>query len=456
MRKRLYCLVISLCAVLMFALPAFADNADADKRISDARGTFTSEQISTLSQKLNDMLAESDACGVIMISDSFESISLEQAETYCNDNGFSDHDLCVAMVYSFETNDIYVYSINDKLGALESSTLAYFEYDLYSDYSSYNSGVFSNEAIFSASDRFCTELSEIAASAKSGTPVTADFFNGISGTEAYEETPDYSGELPEGVINENELTRTIPENRLVPRLVDDADLLTDSQEEKLLKKLDEISDKHELDVIIVTKQSIGSKTSTQYADDYYDYNGCGYGPDDDGILFLISMENRDWAISTYGKGIKYFTDAGQEYMKEFFLPKLKSGDYNGAFHEFATKCDEFCVQAETGEPYDVGNLPRPAFSLLYLVTAVVVALVIAFCYCTYHKKQLLSVAFKKGAADYFRPGSFNLSVKNDIFLYKNVSKVYRPPSSSSGGGRGGSSTHHSSSGRSHGGSHGHF
>ncbi len=447
--------MITLCAVLIFALPSFAQNADEDKRISDGRETFTSQQKAQLSQKLDDMLSQSDACGVIMISKSFESISMEQAETYCTDNGFSEHDLCVAMVYSFDTNDIYLYNINDKLSAFDSETLAYFEYDLYSDYTSYANGVFSNEAIFSASDRFCTELSEIAASAKNGQPVTADFFNGISGTEAYEETPDYSGELPEGVINQNELTRTIPENRLVPRLVDDADLLTDSQEEKLLKKIDDISEKHELDIIIVTKQTIGSKTSTQYADDYYDYNGCGYGPNDDGILFLISMENRDWAISTYGKGIKYFTDAGQNYMQDFFLPKLKSGDYNGAFHEFVTKCDEFCVQAENGKPYDIGNLPRPAFSLVFLVTAAVIALIIAFCYCTYHKKQLLSVAFKKGAADYFRPGSFNLSQKDDIFLYKNVSKVYRPPSSS-GGGRGGSSTHHSSSGRSHGGSHGHF
>lgn len=52
------------------------------------------------------------------------------------------------------------------------------------------------------------------------------------------------------------------------------------------------------------------------ADDFYDYNGYGYGEEGDGIIFLISMEERKWQISTCGFGITAFTDAGQEYMAD--------------------------------------------------------------------------------------------------------------------------------------------
>ena len=42
----------------------------------------------------------------------------------------------------------------------------------------------------------------------------------------------------------------------------------------------------------------GGKTAEAYADDYYDYNGYGYGENDDGLLLLVSMGEREWAITT--------------------------------------------------------------------------------------------------------------------------------------------------------------
>lgn len=70
---------------------------------------------------------------------------------------------------------------------------------------------------------------------------------------------------------------TIPQERLQPRLVDQADLLTDTQEDSLQKELDDISNKLDFDVAIVTVDSTGSRTPQAFADDYYDYNGFGMG-----------------------------------------------------------------------------------------------------------------------------------------------------------------------------------
>ena len=140
------------------------------------------------------------------------------------------------------------------------------------------------------------------------------------------------------------------------RLVDNADYLTDSEEATLLNKLDEISTRQGLDIVIVTISDLYGEDITAFADDFYDENG--YQPD--GILLLISDYDREWAISTAGYGITAFTDAGQEYLTGQFLNALSEGEYASAFDTYADLCDEFITQAKAGTPYDVGSLPKGA------------------------------------------------------------------------------------------------
>ena len=69
----------------------------------------------------------------------------------------------------------------------------------------------------------------------------------------------------------------IPEERQKPLLVDEAGLLTEEESSELLNKLEDISQRYENEVGIVTVNSLEGKTAEAYADDYYDYNGYGYG-----------------------------------------------------------------------------------------------------------------------------------------------------------------------------------
>lgn len=248
------------------------------------------------------------------------------------------------------------------------------------------------------------------------------------------------------------------------RVVDHADLLNIADEVALRTRLDEISQRQQLDVVVVTVNYLGTKSPMEYADDFFDDNGYGFGANRDGILLLISMAERDWWISTSGYGITAFTDAGLEYIGNQIVPKLGKGQYAKAFGIFAQECDAFINQARTGEPYDVYNLPKEPFRFgMCLFVSVLIGLFTAGCVLWGLKGQLASVHAQPGARYYSVSATPDLTTNKETYLYSTMSSRPRPKveeytgkSRMGGGFSGGSTIHRSSSGRSHGGRGGKF
>lgn len=242
-----------------------------------------------------------------------------------------------------------------------------------------------------------------------------------------------------------------PDERLLSRFVDFAGLLSESESEELTKKLDELSEKYDMDIVVVTTNTLEGLSPMEYADDFYDYYGYGAGDDFSGVLLLISMEDRDWWISTCGEGIRDFTDAGIKHIGERIVPALSDGNYYEAFLQFADLADDFINEARTNVPYDVDNMPKAPFEPPIFI-ALAAGFIIAGIIVSVFARQL------KADANYAEPNKFivedslNISLQNDTFLYHSVNKIHRPQTSSSGG----SSTHTSSSGGTHGGGGGKF
>lgn len=241
-----------------------------------------------------------------------------------------------------------------------------------------------------------------------------------------------------------------------PRLVDNADLLSNSDFTYVKETLDEISERLEFDIVVVTVDSVGSKSPREYADDYYDGHGYGFGSEHDGILLLVSMEERDWYISTCGYGITAFTDSGIDHLGEEVVLYLSDAMYDDAFIAFAEFSEKFVTQARTGEPYDGDFMPKEDFEpLITLFLCLAAAFIIALIVTSVMRAKLKSVARQIRASQYVRPGSMNVTCANEFFLYRTLTRVPRPKESSSSGSSG-SSSHRSSSGRSHGGGGGKF
>ena len=250
------------------------------------------------------------------------------------------------------------------------------------------------------------------------------------------------------------------------KVVDDADILSDTEELALEAKINEIIEKYDYsyDIVIHTTNSTGGKHIEAYADDYYDYNGYGYDSQSSGIIFVVDMGERYWHMGTTGKGISVFTDYGLEKIDDKVIGYLSDGDYYRCFYKFVELADDYIYQYEsTGEAYDIPRYPngKPKEDTgAVLFASGITGLIAALIVCLVLKSQLKSAKMQTNAREYIRAGSFHVTNSREYFLYRNVTKTKIDRDSGGGGGShhhsGGSSTHHSSSGRSHGGRSGRF
>lgn len=277
----------------------------------------------------------------------------------------------------------------------------------------------------------------------------------------------------------------ISANRTLPLVVDNADLLTSLEETSLTATLDDISSRYEIEIAIVTVNSTSGKSAMDYADDFYDDNGYGWGEGDDGILLLIDMGGREWWITTHGRGAYYLNDYYLYEIENAIIDDLSAGNYVDAFYTFANMCKSYIIRAKYEETnytsddyftdaavtsyrgdyyYDYDEYDEGGFSFSYIVPSVIVGFIIAFIMVSIMKGGMKSVRPASGAADYMVRGSLNLRSQSDRYLYSNTVRTRRDTSPHGGGHHdprgggfgGGSSIHRSSSGRSHGGRGGRF
>lgn len=232
--------------------------------------------------------------------------------------------------------------------------------------------------------------------------------------------------------------------RTLPLVVDRAELLSDEEEKALIARCEAFTAEHKIEIAIVTVNDFEGKTYEEYGDDFYDYNGYGYGKNDDGLLVLFKPGadgERALYITTHGKGEMNFFETIREEMYSAMKDLIIAEDYNGAFNAFLDKAE-----------YTM----RPNVSPIWLFVLVIVGAVIGLLIITKMTMPNYTVA-KRDAANYARPGSLAVTNRYDNFAYTNTKRVAKAKDSSDDSDSGSrSSTHTSSSGRTHSGTGGTF
>ena len=250
-------------------------------------------------------------------------------------------------------------------------------------------------------------------------------------------------------------------------VVDEAGLLSEEEKAELSQLAREITDRQGCDVAIVTVNGLGYKSAEAFADDYYDENGFGSGTERSGILFLISMEDRDFAMSTRGEGIDAFSDNGMYYIFDKLRYDLSNGNYYDAFRIFLQSSNSMlnvyrgtATEAELSEYGSFFGSPEQPVrqrrvTLGSILLALGIGFLVAFLPMAALKAQVSNVRKKTNASSYVQKGSLHMDVSRDVVLYANTTYRVIQRDRPTGGG-GGSSTHISSSGATHGGISGKF
>lgn len=237
-----------------------------------------------------------------------------------------------------------------------------------------------------------------------------------------------------------------------PPIVDNAGYLSQTEFAELSEALEQVRDKYDFEVAIYTEWDLSAGSAQAAADDIYDYNGYGAGENDDGILFYIARNQRQYHFTTYADGSRVFNDDGLIYLEGKVLPYLKNDDYYGACKAYIQTADELLEMANEGTPYHEAERD---WGYIFTVVALCLGIppVIALVAMGLQLRKMKTAVKNDYAVNYMKPGSFQVTESRDLFLYSTITKTERPKEDSDSGH---STMHTSSSGRSHGGRGGGF
>ena len=222
-------------------------------------------------------------------------------------------------------------------------------------------------------------------------------------------------------------------------VIDTCNLLTFNQWTALEKQAANISDQYGCGVYIFTVdnyRNYGNGDVYDVTTQIYHSNSFGVGGGRDGIILLLSMNRRDYALFVYGEKAEYaFNDYGLEQLEDAFLDDFGNNNWSGGFSGYLSVCEEYLASAQKGKPVR-------ANPTLPIVISVAVSCVIALVVCLILLSTMKTVRQKSEAREYVAAGGLHLTQQMD--QYTHTTKTQRKIETSSG------SSHSHSGGGGHG------
>ena len=233
-----------------------------------------------------------------------------------------------------------------------------------------------------------------------------------------------------------------------PYVDDQAMILTPTEAHSLNTLAREASERTGCGIYIVTVfdyQDLGYEGYIEgVLKKYYKDQNYGTGSNQDGVILMLSMLDRDYSLYTHGFGDSGLSDPAMDHLVATFLRDFSHDSWYNGFEHYISCTEELLQMTLDGNPYDENTLTKPEKLLCVLLSAGI-ALGISSWITAYHVKKLHSVAMETDAQEF--AGALALSRKDDHYTHTTTSRVYDPPRSSSGSGGGGGGGGSSRSGK---------
>lgn len=258
-------------------------------------------------------------------------------------------------------------------------------------------------------------------------------------------------------------------------MIDDrASLFTEEEIELIDSEAYDFATENNFSVTVVTTDNAMGKSAMEYADDYYDSLMFSSGWSEDGMVFLIDMDNREIYVSCAGLCIDEYSDYELNSIVDSGYSYVADGEYAECIIAMITEAAELADYSSDSDTYYYENgewvsgnnwyyedeydythddyySPQPeTFKISHVFIYIVIGLAAGGITAVSVKNSYKNT----GKGDEFNADdiSLELTASNDNVISKNVITTRIPRNNNRnrpGGGGGGTSVHRSSGGVRH-------
>lgn len=239
-----------------------------------------------------------------------------------------------------------------------------------------------------------------------------------------------------------------------PAVSDKAGILQEAEVTAVEQAVAETVNTTSWEIFAITTDDARGMSASEYAEDYLNEFLDG----DDGVAYLIDMDNREVYVATTGEPIYYLTDDRIEDIIDAGYDNVVNGFYADAFvamldetqdmYGLGIPSDQYTYDEDTGEiTYYNQKKHSPIFG------ALVGAVLAVITFCTIFFGVIGRYRLKIGGYkyDYKNNSKVNITVSEDRHIRENITHRHIDRSSGSSGGGSRSSVHSGAGGRSYGG-----
>lgn len=277
-----------------------------------------------------------------------------------------------------------------------------------------NAQSWTGEDMAASAEALCQAVNAMAATA-------ADYLSADFPTEAQQPETVQSGEAPElGSTGMN-------------YVFDLRGMLSDGGREELEDRAEDIALRRSCGIYTLFVEDF---TAYGYGDDpytalyqIYHAEGLGVGEDRNGVIIMLSMTERDYAMFVYGEYAEYaFDEYGQEKLEEQFLGDFGENDWYGGISNYLDACEEYLTKADAGKP-----VRRPYW--IWFVISAGCSCLAAGTVCLWLLRKMKSVHQKAEADAYLTAGGLHLTKQYDRYTHttETRTKIQKESSGGSGG-----------------------
>lgn len=194
------------------------------------------------------------------------------------------------------------------------------------------------------------------------------------------------------------------------KIYDYAQVLPDTEEEKLNDFAKQFTLKNNIDIIIVTARHSKDVDTTKYAEEFYKTYKFGLGNDSSGLILVLDFngDNTNLEIATFGKAKNIYEKSLDNILEE--LRSDSSEDYYNNFKKFIDLSDDYMNGKKVNSTVNKLALNGKWIYIL-CISFFVPTIVILYLFIISNKKPPIKEEYT-----YVKENSLDINAKSDKFV----------------------------------------